>query len=401
MASTSDLDAATEALIAQLMAEDLGESYNRHSAPIGASYYDYEEPLSSYERQCLDAENDPDEAGEEGSGWGPDQVDHAAPALGDGLCADDGPAGEEEGTWDSGDGNWDSRFVDEDGQIREQAEAPEQGSLSASEDDDGALSSHCSSSSSSSDAESTGSPARVVVSGPTNNVPTNMASEAPNVSAPSTSMESGPCLSLRPTQVPDDHIDAPRPLTSPSNSPLPPPPNNHGEPPALHPTSTKGEPERQWFDNQDYPSPNNNNSKPVRAYDEYKQGLRTHHHSKPWPRFVGDSGSDPDIDDDDYDTDSDEEKEEEGELNDLDDEHHLPFIRIPWPSSTNDEIRSRQEDAQVVEIRVGEEETLDSILRDISIREKGKGVLGREGEEEGVGVGRADVVACRVAVADS
>lgn len=364
------------------MAEDLGESYDRHSAPIGASYHDYEEPLSSYERQCLDAEDDPDEAGEEGSGWGPDQAD-AAPALGDGLCADE-PAGEEEGTWDS-------RFVDEDGQVQEHAVVP--GLLSADEDDDDdddILSSHHSSSSSSSDTESTGSPARgVIVSGPTNDVPANTASETPILSAPSTSTESGPCRSLGPTGVPDDHLDAPPPLTSsPSKSPLPPLPNNSAEPPAPHPASTNGEPERQWFNNQAYASPNNSTSKPVRAYDEYKQGLRTHHHhTKPWPRFAGDSGSDED----------DDEEEEEGETFKIDNEDHLPFIRIPWPSSANDEILSRQEDAQVVEIRVGEEETLDSILRDIERREerrrKGKGVQGR-GEEEGVGGGREDVVCC-------
>ncbi|MCJ1452958.1 hypothetical protein MMC28_003303 [Mycoblastus sanguinarius] len=61
MATSSDADAATEALIAQMMAEDLAESYDVHSRSIGYSIEDYEQPLSSYELEWLEgsfAENE-------------------------------------------------------------------------------------------------------------------------------------------------------------------------------------------------------------------------------------------------------------------------------------------------------------------------------------------------------
>lgn len=67
MASSYGADAATEALIAQLMAEDFGEAYADHMRPIGSHAGDYEEPLTSYERQCLD---NPDMEDGEG-GWNP------------------------------------------------------------------------------------------------------------------------------------------------------------------------------------------------------------------------------------------------------------------------------------------------------------------------------------------
>ena len=69
------LDADTEALIAQLVADSLDYFASRTSSnpwnpelgpsQIGASYHDYEEPLSSYERQLLD---DPD-GGDGNEGW--------------------------------------------------------------------------------------------------------------------------------------------------------------------------------------------------------------------------------------------------------------------------------------------------------------------------------------------
>lgn len=67
MASLFETDAATEALIAQMMAEDFGEVYTDHLRPIGSHAGDYEEPLSSYERQCLE---NPDMQDQEG-GWNP------------------------------------------------------------------------------------------------------------------------------------------------------------------------------------------------------------------------------------------------------------------------------------------------------------------------------------------
>lgn len=67
MTSSYEADAATEALIAQLMAEDFGEAYADQMRPIGSHAGDYEEPLTSYERQCLD---NPDMEDGEG-GWNP------------------------------------------------------------------------------------------------------------------------------------------------------------------------------------------------------------------------------------------------------------------------------------------------------------------------------------------
>ncbi len=60
-------DAATEALIAQLVAQDLGDVYNDAHRPIGSWYGDYEDPLTSYERQVLEH---PDMEDGEG-GWNP------------------------------------------------------------------------------------------------------------------------------------------------------------------------------------------------------------------------------------------------------------------------------------------------------------------------------------------
>lgn len=373
MAFSTDVDAATEALIAQLMAEDLGESYDSHSAPIGSSYHDYEEPLSSYERQCLDAESDPDEEGEEGCGWGPDLSDEVtgAATLGEGLCAT-GSAGED--TWDSSDGNWDSRFVDEDGQVQEPT-APEKAPQAADEDDDHSDSNPYSHSE---NAKLTGSPARVA-SLPAHNAPTNPAGETRNISAPSTfPTETRPFLCPGPVQVPDDHVDDPTPFTSRPFSSLPPAVDVWGESPAPQPASTTGELESQWDDGLDY-SGAKGKGKAVRAYDEFKQGLRNNDLGDRWTKLDIDSEEGHDIG-------------EEGEVCDED----LPFIRIPWPSTEPDELLSRREDAEVVEIHVGDDETLESILRDISLRDerrqKGKGVQDRVecvGEEvrEGRGAG--------------
>ena len=69
------LDDKTEALIAQLVADSLRYFANRAltttwnpelgPSQIGASYQDYEEPLSSYERQILECPN----GGDTDKGW--------------------------------------------------------------------------------------------------------------------------------------------------------------------------------------------------------------------------------------------------------------------------------------------------------------------------------------------
>ena len=60
--ASSDTDAATEALIAQMIAGDLGEAYTDQLRPIGSHYGDYEDPLSSYERHRLENPDIEDEA---------------------------------------------------------------------------------------------------------------------------------------------------------------------------------------------------------------------------------------------------------------------------------------------------------------------------------------------------
>ena len=65
--STAEDDAASEALIARLIAEDLGVNFDAWR--IGGSVEDYEEPLSSYERGLLE---DPDNVnnGDDSTSWG-------------------------------------------------------------------------------------------------------------------------------------------------------------------------------------------------------------------------------------------------------------------------------------------------------------------------------------------
>ena len=65
--ASSDTDAATQALIAQMIAEDFGEAYDNQNRPVGSWYGDYEDPLTSYERRCID---NPDEEDSDDQGWG-------------------------------------------------------------------------------------------------------------------------------------------------------------------------------------------------------------------------------------------------------------------------------------------------------------------------------------------
>jgi len=78
--SLSDTDAATEALIAQMVADDFDDydelSYAANTRPIGASYHDYENPMTSYERQCLDADPNDD-----GLGWAGEVNPAEAPQI--------------------------------------------------------------------------------------------------------------------------------------------------------------------------------------------------------------------------------------------------------------------------------------------------------------------------------
>ncbi|KAL9135925.1 MAG: hypothetical protein Q9175_002876 [Cornicularia normoerica] len=380
MASSSDADAATEALIAQLMAEDLGESYSRHSAPIGSSYHDYEEPLSSYERQCLDAENNPDEEGEKRSGWGPEDPGeiNCAAAPDEGLYS----------TWPADEGTWDSRFVNEEG-IQQMAATTQQSEISPGANENNENEDDCDPDSS--DQERLGSPARIT-SRPPYNVPPNPVDETSNISAPSVlSTETRPYLWPGPVLVAYDHFDdAPPPWTSPVSKSLPPAIDACGEPPASQPASTGREVESQWDDGLDYSS-SKGKGKAVRAYDEFKRGRRDDR-GDGWTVVGSDYEDKADVENEDHDT-------EEGDIDDED----LPFIRIPWPSTENDDLLSRREDAEVVEIHVGDDETLESILRDISLRnerrQKGKGVegtvecVGEEVREREMVLGRKHVAA--------
>ncbi|CAD6575892.1 MAG: hypothetical protein ASARMPRED_007500 [Alectoria sarmentosa] len=140
---------------------------------------------------------------------------------------------------------------------------------------------------------------------------------------------------------------------------------SHFSPNEELPASSGWEVKGLWDDGLDY-STSKGKGKPVRAYDEFRRGLRD-----------GEKDSrDPNVADIERNEEADTEhdSEDEGEIRDKD----MPFIYIPWPSIEHDELLSRREDAEVVEIRVGDDETLESILRDISLRDersqKGKDV---------------------------
>ena len=341
MASSSDIDAATEALIAQLMAEDLGESYNRHSAPIGASYDDYEEPLSSYERQSLDAEDNP----QDGSGWGPKDPDEVSRVA----ALDESPS--PSGLADHG--TWDSSYMDENGVQQTAAPSPHsETSRNTSENNENKE--HCNTDAS--DRES------LICSSPIPHSPRNVLSNLPskvnnNSTHATDSTEIPPCPWSGPVQVPQDHPDDATSIsTPPVSGSHPPAVGACEEPSTMQPPTTGQEVEDRWDDGLDYSSAKGK-GKAVRAYDEFKLGLRKNH-SDGWIR------TDAGIENGDCDTE--DEDEDEAEIDDED----LPFIRIPWPSAETEELQSRREDAEVAEIRVGDDETLESILRDINLREE-------------------------------
>ena len=340
MAPSSDVDAATEALIAQLMAEDLGESYHRLSAPIGASYHDYEEPLSSYERQCLDAEENP----EDSSGWGhkdPDDVDSVA-------ALDKSPS--PNGLADHG--TWDSSYMDEHG-VQQTAASSLQSEKSCNTIESNENKEHCDTDSSDRKSLVSSSPKTLSPSNIFHHVP----SKANNISPHATDLtEIQPCPS-GPVQVPQDHLDVATSIsTSPVSDSHPPAVGACEKPSSTQPPTTAREVEDRWDDGLDYSSAKGK-GKAVRAYDEFKLGLRKNH-SDGWIR------TDAEIENGDCDTE--DEDEDEVEFDDKD----LPFIRIPWPSAETEELLSQREDAEVAEIRVGDDETLESILRDINLREE-------------------------------
>lgn len=363
------MDAATTALIAQLVAEDLGESYDNHSLPIGASYHDYEEPLSSYERQCLDAENDPDGHDDEGCGWGPD--------FSEGLNGAVAPDESQCSTEPTYKGTWNSRFTNDDGEIQDFDEPEQKSEVAVTDDANRSDPRPCSPPMSEGLA---GSPTHVD-SLPACDAPTNPAGEIRNISAPA----------ARPTQpAPDawpelthetnDHID-PNESSTPLETFIPPHPAPSNEP---LPAWSGSQVDDQLDDGLDYSS-YKGKGKAVRAYDEFKLGLRDS--DRRWLEACAACFEHSE------EQDSDGDSKEESEIEDED----LPFIHIPWPSAEQDELLSRREDAEVVEIRVGDDETLESILKDISLRDerrrKGKGVEEREegGREELSG--RNDVAA--------
>ena len=347
MTSSSHVDPETEALIAQLMAEDLGESYSSHSLPIGASYHDYEEPLSSYERQCLDAEDNPDGQDVEGSGWGAEDSDgvNVASASDESMCSAE-PA--EAGTWNS-------RYIDDNGQVQESKELEETSYGVVMDEDD-----NNSNPIPVSDCRSKGlaeSPAQSV-SFSACKVPTKQAGDVRSIPAPvAIPIESASDAWLGPIQTPHDHIDASD--HSGHHEPVI-PANPHG-PNEQPPASARLNIEDDWNDGLDYSS-YKGKGKAVRAYDEFKLGLREgeRRQNRRFPPVADTVRGSNDDDDDDDDDDSEEEYEKEG----------IRFMRVPWPTTEKDELLARREDSEVVEIRVGDDETLESILKDISLRDE-------------------------------
>ena len=98
MPNTAEEDALTQALIAQLMADDMGETLEQHNRPIGSSVEDYEDPLSSYESGQLEGSE-----GEDGTGWGDEQAEGSGSggAMNTREEASAEPAVQYPGGWDS------------------------------------------------------------------------------------------------------------------------------------------------------------------------------------------------------------------------------------------------------------------------------------------------------------
>ena len=350
MAFSSDIDPASAALIAQLMAEDLGEAYESHSLPIGASWHDYEEPLSSYERQCLDAENDPDGQSDERSGWGPGDSDEINCAV--------APDENFSSTEPAGDGTWNSSFMDGNDRVQQSTKSDHASQVTVT-DEEGNHSdpNPCSIPTSEGPADS---PARIEPI-PTCNVPTKQTREVRKVSDPvAIPIRTAPVTRPGPVQVPQDHVD----LSDDSTRCKPLVPPNLVTPNEQSSVSTTRDTEDKWDDGLDYSS-HKGKGKAVRAYDEFKLGLRNGE-MQSWAQC---RRKEEDSDDDD-------DSEDESEVDDND----LLFIRVPWPAIEEDEVLSRREDASVVEIRVEDDETLESILRDIDLKGKLKGI-GGGGEE--------------------
>ena len=351
MSFSSDMDPATAALIAQLMAEDLGEAYENHSHPIGASWHDYEEPLSSYERQCLDAGNDRNGQSDESSGWGPGDSDEINRAV--------TPDESFSSTEPAGDGTWNSSFMDKDRQVQRSTKS-DHASQVAETDEEGNHSDPepCSNPTSEGSADS---PARIE---PflSCNVPIEQAPEVRNVSDPvAIPIRTAPIAQSGPVQVPHDHDD-------PSDDSIrcePVIPPNLVIPNEQTTVSTTWDVEDKWHDGLDYSS-HKGKGKAVRAFDEFKLGLRKGE-VQSWAHYER-KGEDSEDDDD---------SEDEGEV----DDNNLLFLRVPWPAIEQDELVSQREDASVVEIRVEDDETLESILRDINLKGKLRGIGGVGGEE--------------------
>ena len=354
MASSPDIDAASAALIAKLMAEDLGEAYESHSLPIGASWQDYEEPLSSYERQCLDAENDPDGRGDERSGWGPGDSDEIDRAV--------APDESFSSTEPAGDGTWNSSFMDGDGQVPRSTKSDHASQVAVTDEEgDHSDPKPCSIPTSEGPADSS---ARIE-SIPTCTVPTKQAREERNVSdSVVIPIRTPPGARPGSVQVPQEQID-PSDDSTHCEPVVPPNLVTPNEQPSV---STTRDVKDTWDDGLDYSS-HKGKGKAVRAYDEFKLGLRNGElQSRAQCDRKGEDSEDSD--------DSEDESEDEIWVDDED----LLFIRVPWPAVEEDELLSRREDASVVEIRVEDDETLESILKDITLKGKLKGI-GGGGEE--------------------
>ena len=352
MASSSDMDPATAALIAQLMAEDLGEAYESHSHPIGASWHDYEEPLSSYERQCLDARNDPDGQSDENSGWGPGDSDEINRAV----------APDESFSEPAGDGTWNSSFMDWDSQVQRSTKSDHTSQVAVT-DEKGDHYDPETRSIPTSEGHAD-SPARIepIL---TCNVPTKQTCEVSNVCDPvAIPIRAAPVARPGPVEVPQDDVD-PSDDSTRCEPVVPPNLVTPNEQPSV---SITQDVEVNWHDGLDYSS-HKGKGKAVRAYDEFKLGLRDGEIQSLDERRR--KQEDPEDDD--------ESGDESGAKSEVDDDDLL-FIRVPWPTTEQDELLSRREDASVVEIRVEDDETLESILRDIDLNGKLKGI-GAEGEE--------------------
>jgi len=376
MPNTAEDDALTAALIAQIMAEDLGETLEQHNRPIGSSVEDYEDPLSSFERGEVESTR-----GEDGTGWGDEEGEESASGPDSDLPTSDESSDQPAPKYPGG---WDSHTAYSDG--LKPAGMDNQDHAEQENDQLKGPASHITHTRHASDPlpAYTGTAPNVV--------------DAFTMSLPNTPADYGPGNVWYDTSSPDDFSKTDvLPLdtsTNPARRPFEQDLINVWGPEDIDtsPAKNKGkarapdEEEREVEEDQDSEDDDGEegDDDEEEAADDQRTlkakrkarapstrdpsinpcsptSLLTSLSSKRFARYLQGQSLLTNICTCDSCASYPSYQDEEG--------NEIPLIHIPWPGSETDEIADRAEDNEVVEIRVGEEETLDSILMDIYLRD--------------------------------